>query len=139
MAEKNRKTRVGRVISDKMEKTVVISVQRTTTHPLYKKLIRRSKHFMAHDEQSQARMGDLVRIVESRPISKLKHWRVVEVLETKQQAVAVSEVAEAGVDVLERKPQPAPAPAAAAPEPAPEPDEVAEAAEAAVEEEVAEE
>ena len=137
MAEKNRKTRVGRVISDKMEKTVVISVQRTTTHPLYKKLIRRSKHFMAHDEQSQAHLGDLVRIVESRPISKLKHWRVVEVLETKQQAVAVSEVAEAGVDVLERKPQPVSAPPAS--EPAPQPDEVAESAEAAVEEEVAEE
>src|SRR5579864_5731896 len=107
MAEKNRKTRVGRVVSDKMEKTVVISVQRTKTHPLYKKLIRRSTHFMAHDEQSQAHMGDLVRIVESRPISKLKHWRVIEVLETKQQPTAVSEVAEAGVDVPERKPQPA--------------------------------
>ena len=141
MAEKNRKTRVGRVVSDKMEKTVVISVQRTTTHPLYKKLIRRSTHFMAHDEQSQARMGDLVRIVESRPISKRKHWRVIEVLESKQQATAVSEVAEAGVDVLERKPQPSPAPAAAAPEAEPEAeaDEVAEAAEAAVEEEVTEE
>jgi small subunit ribosomal protein S17 len=114
MAEKNRKTRVGRVVSDKMEKTVVIAVQRTTTHPLYKKLIRRSTQLMAHDEQSTARIGDLVRIVESRPISKMKHWRVTEVLESKQQASPVSEVAQAGVDVPERKPQ---APAAT-PEPA---------------------
>ena len=138
-SQRPRTQKVGRVVSDKMEKTVVISVQRTTTHPLYKKLIRRSTHFMAHDEQSQAHMGDLVRIVESRPISKRKHWRVIEVLESKQQATAVADIADAGVDVPERKPQPAPAPAAAAPEPAAEPDEVAEAAEAAVEEEVTEE
>ena len=105
MAEKNRKTRVGRVVSDKSEKTVIIAVQRTTTHPLYKKLIRRTTRFMAHDEKSEARVGDLVRIVESRPISKMKHWRVTEVLERKQQASPVSEVAEAGVDVPERKQQ----------------------------------
>ena len=116
MAEKNRKTRTGRVVSDKMEKTVVIAVQRTKTHPLYKKLIRRTTQFMAHDEQGQAHVGDLVRIVESRPISKTKHWRVTEVLERKQQASPVSEVADAGVDVIERKPQPVAAVAAAAPE-----------------------
>ena len=118
MAEKNRKTRTGRVVSEKMEKTVVIAVGRTTTHPLYKKLIRRTTQFMAHDEKGQAHMGDLVRIMESRPISKMKHWRVIEVLERKQQASPVSEVADAGVDAIERKPQPvaaAAAPEAAAP------------------------
>jgi len=114
MAEKNRKTRVGRVVSDKMEKTVVVSVQTTRVHPLYKKMMRRGKHFMAHDEQSQARIGDTVRIIESRPISKLKHWRVVEVLESKQQVSPVDEIAQAGVDVLERTEKPAQAVAAAA-------------------------
>jgi small subunit ribosomal protein S17 len=104
MAEKNRKTRVGRVVSDKMEKTVVVAVKTTKTHPLYKKLLRRTTKFMAHDEKSQARIGDLVRIVESRPISKLKTWRLLEVMERKQQAQPVEEIATAGVDVLERKP-----------------------------------
>ena len=124
MAEKNRKTRTGRVVSEKMEKTVVIAVQRTKTHPLYKKLLRRSTHFMAHDEEGRAHVGDLVRIVESRPISKMKHWRVTEVLESKQQASPVSEVASAGVDVIERQPKPVAA-AAAAPAAAGE-EEVAE-------------
>jgi small subunit ribosomal protein S17 len=113
MAEKNRKTRTGRVVSEKMEKTVVIAVQRTKTHPLYKKLLRRSTHFMAHDEEGRAHVGDLVRIVESRPISKMKHWRVTEVLESKQQASPVSEVANAGVGVIERQPKPVAAAAAA--------------------------
>ena len=133
MADKNQKTRTGRVVSDKMEKTVVIAVQRTTTHPLYKKLIRRSTKFLAHDEQSQAHVGDLVRIAESRPISKRKNWRLIEVLERKQQASPVSEIAQSGVDVIERKPQPV----AAAPEAAP--GVTPEAAPEAVEEEVAEE
>ncbi|HVA25605.1 MAG TPA: 30S ribosomal protein S17 [Chloroflexota bacterium] len=124
MAEKNRKSRTGRVVSEKMEKTVVIAVQRTKTHPLYKKLLRRTTHFMAHDEQGQAHVGDLVRITESRPISKMKHWRVTEVLEHKQQASPVSEVADAGVDAIERKPQPVAAAPAAVTE-APE-EEVAE-------------
>jgi small subunit ribosomal protein S17 len=126
MAEKNRKTRVGRVVSDKMEKTVVVAVKTTKTHPLYKKLLRRTTKFMAHDEKSQARIGDLVRIVESRPISKLKTWRLLEVMERKQQAQPVEEIATAGVDVLERKPVAA----------APERESPAEAQEAAVVEEV---
>lgn len=112
MAEKNRKVRVGRVVSDKMEKTVVVTVQTTKVHPLYKKRMRRTTKFMAHDEQSLGRIGDLVRIVESRPFSKIKTWRLLEVLESKEQVAPVSEVAEAGVDVLER------APKAAAAEPA---------------------
>jgi len=93
MAEKNRKVRVGRVVSDKMEQTVVVSVRSTKTHPIYKKMIRRTTNFMAHDEHGEAHIGDTVRIVESRPMSKTKHWRVVEVLERKVQAAPVSEVA----------------------------------------------
>ncbi len=104
MAEKNRKIRVGRVVSDKMEKTVVVAVQTTKTHPLYKKLMRRTTKFMAHDEASQAHMGDLVRIAESRPISKHKHWRVVEILERRQQVAPVEEVATADVpEIVESK------------------------------------
>ena len=94
MPEFNGKIRTGRVVSDKMEKTVVVSVQTTRVHPLYKKMIRRTTKFMAHDEQG-ARIGDLVRIVESRPMSKMKNWRVVEILEHKE-AVSVAEVAAEG-------------------------------------------
>jgi small subunit ribosomal protein S17 len=82
MAETKGKVRIGRVVSDKMEKTVVVSIQSTRVHPIYKKMMRRSKNFMAHDEKG-AHVGDIVRIVESRPISKLKTWRVVEILEHK--------------------------------------------------------
>ena len=76
-----RKTRVGRVTSDKMEKTVVVSVDSTTRHSLYAKTIRRQRKFYAHDEENTAKVGDLVRIAEARPTSKLKRWRVVEVVE----------------------------------------------------------
>jgi len=68
----------GRVVSDKMDKTVVVSVERRVMHPLYKKFIRRSKKYHAHDEQNTCRTGDLVRIEESRPLSKLKRWVVIE-------------------------------------------------------------
>ena len=92
MAEKNRKTRVGRVVSDKMEKTVVVLVQSIRTHPLYKKQMRRTTKFMAHDEKG-ASIGDTVRIVESRPISKMKHWRVTDILEHKA-PISIAEAAE---------------------------------------------
>ena len=104
MAEKNHKSRTGKVVSNKMEKTVVVAIQSTKTHPLYKKLLRRTTKFMAHDEKGQVQVGDVVRIVESRPISKMKHWRVVEILESKQQASPVAEIAQAGADVLDPKP-----------------------------------
>jgi len=93
VAEQNRKTRIGRVVSDKMEKTVVVLVQTTKTHPLYKKLLRRTTRLLAHDEQGTARLGDVVRIIESRPVSRLKHWRVVEVLEHKIPVSVADEVA----------------------------------------------
>jgi small subunit ribosomal protein S17 len=76
----NRKTKVGRVVSDKMDKTIVVSVERLTRHPLYKRVIRASSKFAAHDELNAARVGDTVRIEESRPLSRTKRWRLVEVI-----------------------------------------------------------
>ena len=76
-----RKEKVGRVVSDKMDKTIVVSVERLSRHPLYKRVIRLTTKFKAHDERNEARIGDTVRIVESRPLSATKRWRVVEVLE----------------------------------------------------------
>jgi small subunit ribosomal protein S17 len=76
----NRKVRVGRVVSDKMDKTVVVAVERLVAHPLYKKRIRRTSKLKAHDELNQCRIGDTVRVVETRPLSKTKRWRVVEIV-----------------------------------------------------------
>ena len=76
----SRKTRVGRVISDKMEKTVVVAVERLERHRLYKKTIRRTTKFKAHDENNECRIGDQVQIMETRPLSKDKRWRVVAVV-----------------------------------------------------------
>jgi len=79
-----RKTQVGTVVSDKMDKTVVVAVERMVTHPLYKRTLRRIKKFKAHDEENSCRAGDLVRIVETRPLSKEKRWRVVEIIRRAQ-------------------------------------------------------
>ncbi|HFB67632.1 MAG TPA: 30S ribosomal protein S17 [Calditrichae bacterium] len=76
-----RKTRVGVVVSDKMDKSVVVLVERLVKHPLYKKYVKRSKKFHAHDEENQCRVGDRVKIMETRPLSKTKRWRVVEIIE----------------------------------------------------------
>jgi small subunit ribosomal protein S17 len=82
MAERGiRKTRVGRVVSDKMANTVVVNVDTTTRHPLYAKTIRRQRKLYAHDADNSCGVGDVVRIMETRPMSKLKRWRVVEVVE----------------------------------------------------------
>lgn len=78
--EKKRKTRVGRVVSDKMQKTVVVEVEVLKRHPLYGRLLRRHVNHKAHDEENSAQVGDMVRIVETRPLSKDKHWRVAEVV-----------------------------------------------------------
>ncbi len=72
---------VGRVISNKMNKTVVVAVERSVVHPIYHKVLRRMTKLKAHDEQNACGIGDRVRLIETRPISKEKHWRVVEVLE----------------------------------------------------------
>jgi small subunit ribosomal protein S17 len=76
-----RKTRMGVVVSDAMDKTVVIRVDGQMTHPLYKKTVRRTSKLHAHDEANDAHVGDRVRVVETRPMSKTKRWRVVEILE----------------------------------------------------------
>jgi len=76
-----RKTRIGLVVSDKMAKTVVVSIERRVQHPVYGKMIRRTKKLKAHDEQNEAKTGDTVRIMETRPLSKDKRWRVVEIIE----------------------------------------------------------
>ncbi len=75
-----RKEKVGRVVSDKMDKTIVVSVERLSRHPLYKRVIRLTTKFKAHDERNEAKIGDTVRIVESRPLSASKRWRMVEVV-----------------------------------------------------------
>lgn len=77
----DRKVRQGYVVSDKMDKTVIVLVERRTTHPLYRKTVTRSQRYHAHDETNDVRAGDLVRIIETRPLSKTKRWRVVEVIE----------------------------------------------------------
>ena len=76
-----RKTRVGTVVSDKMDKTVVVRVERRYAHPLYGKQVTRSKKYHAHDENNEFHTGDVVRITETRPLSKLKRWRVSELVE----------------------------------------------------------
>jgi small subunit ribosomal protein S17 len=75
-----RKTRVGVVVRDKMDKSVIVEVNRTVLHPLYQKYVKKRTRFMAHDESNECKIGDRVRIVESRPLSRLKRWRVQEKL-----------------------------------------------------------
>ena len=78
---KNKRVLTGRVVSDRMEKSIVVAISRRTQHPLYKKYITRTKKVKAHDERNECQMGDLVRVIESRPISKEKRWRLLEILE----------------------------------------------------------
>ena len=86
--EKKRKTRFGRVVSNKMDKTVVVAVETLRHHPLYKKTIKRAVRYKAHDEKNECGPGDIVKIVETRPLSKEKRWRVAEII-TKGEVVAV--------------------------------------------------
>ena len=81
----SRKTRAGTVVSDSMDKTVVVSVQRQIAHPLYGKRVQKRSRFYAHDEGNEYRVGDMVRIEETRPLSKQKRWRVIELLERPEQ------------------------------------------------------
>ena len=76
-----RKTRVGTVVSDKMDKTAVVAIKTKVRHPLYGKMVNRTRKFKAHDEENQCGIGDTVRIMETRPISKDKRWRLVEIIE----------------------------------------------------------
>ena len=76
-----RKTRVGKVVSDKMDKTITVAVVDNVRHPLYKKIVKRTYKLKAHDEQNDCKIGDTVRVMETRPLSKDKRWRLVEVIE----------------------------------------------------------
>lgn len=82
MGEQNKKkSYIGRVISDKMDKTVVLAVTRRVSHPVYKKTMNRTTKFKAHDEKNECKVGDLVKFIETRPLSKEKRWRVLEIVE----------------------------------------------------------
>ena len=82
MRERNlRKTQVGKVVSDKMDKTIVVAVEDSVKHPLYKKVVKRTIKFKAHDENNEAGIGDRVKIMETRPLSKEKRWRLVSIIE----------------------------------------------------------
>ncbi len=82
MSERNlRKTRTGTVVSNKMEKTVVVAIEDNVRHPLYKKIVKRTVRLKAHDENNECRVGDVVEIMETRPLSKDKHWRLTRIIE----------------------------------------------------------
>ena len=82
MEERNlRKTRVGKVVSDKMDKTVVVAIETSVKHPLYKKIIKSTFKLKAHDENNECNIGDRVKVMETRPLSKDKRWRLVEIIE----------------------------------------------------------
>ena len=82
MEERNlRKTRTGKVVSDKMDKTIVVAVEDDVKHPLYKKIVKRTYKLKAHDENNECKIGDTVKVMETRPLSKDKRWRLVEIME----------------------------------------------------------
>ena len=82
MEERNlRKTRIGIVVSDKMDKTIVVAVRDNVRHPLYNKIVKKTYKLKAHDEKNDAKIGDTVRVMETRPLSKDKRWRLVEIME----------------------------------------------------------
>jgi len=76
-----RKTRVGIVVKDKMDKSILVSIERRVAHPIYKKYFKKTTKLMAHDEKNECSVGDVVKIMETRPLSKVKNWRVVEIVE----------------------------------------------------------
>lgn len=93
IGQKRKTTKVGTVIARKMSKTVTVQVVRQIRHPLYKKIVRKKQAFLVHDETEKCKIGDVVRIIETRPISKLKRWRVLEIVGMKP-ALTASELAE---------------------------------------------
>lgn len=81
MQRANRKVRVGKVVSDKADKSIVVSIETMMNHPLYQKRVKKTKRFTAHDENNECGIGDTVKIMETRPLSKTKRWRLVEIIE----------------------------------------------------------
>lgn len=124
-----RKSQVGTVVSNKMQKTVVVAVEKHKRHRLYHKTLRLTRRYKAHDEENECRLGDIVRIEETRPLSREKRWRVAEIL----QRGDVAEIAPRDIGVPELEPRPAPAAKPAAPAPAAEAPVAAEEAGPAVE------
>ena len=90
MVERKRKTLLGEVVSDRMHKTITVTVERRVRHPIYERVIKRSKKYHAHDERNQCQIGDVVRIVETRPLSRTKRWRLQEIVRRRIDAAAVS-------------------------------------------------
>lgn len=76
-----RKTKIGKVVSNQMDKSIVVAVERLVKHPLYRKYFKKTSKFMAHDKENQCQIGDIVKIMETRPLSKMKRWRLVEIIE----------------------------------------------------------
>lgn len=98
--DSKRKTRIGTVSSDKMDKTVIVSVENLKRHPLYKKVIRHVRKFKAHDEKNVCHIGDTVKIVETRPLSKDKRWKVIEIIKTGEYTdLTPAEVSELDIEV----------------------------------------
>lgn len=81
MERNNRKVRIGKVVSNKMDKTIVVAIESLVRHPLYGKIIKQTKKFKAHDEENACQIGDIVKVMETRPLSKDKRWRVIEIME----------------------------------------------------------
>ena len=100
MSYERRKVRVGRVVSDKMDKTVVVAHEWSQPHPVYKKAVRRRTKLYAHDPENRSQLGDTVRVVESRPYSKLKRWKVEEILSSIEIAEVQPEEIEVDEDIL---------------------------------------
>lgn len=103
IGQKRKTTKVGTVIARKMRKTITVQVVRQIRHPLYKKIVRKKRTFLVHDETEKCKLGDVVRIIETRPISKMKRWRVLEIVGLKpamtaSEVVDVTEVAEVADD-----------------------------------------
>lgn len=81
MERANRKVRIGKVVSNKMDKTIVVAAEKLVAHPLYNKQVKQTKKYKAHDEENKCQIGDIVKIMETRPLSKDKRWRLVEIVE----------------------------------------------------------
>ena len=93
MVERQKKVLLGEVVSDRMQKTITVKVERRFRHPVYERVVKRSKKFHAHDERNQCQIGDYVRIIETRPLSKTKRWRLLEIVRRRAGAETLASVA----------------------------------------------
>ena len=98
MADHKKKTLLGEVVSDRMQKTITVMVQRRVRHPIYERVIKRSKKYHAHDERNQCQIGDVVRIVETRPLSRTKRWRLQEIVRRRIEIASGSDTMSEGTE-----------------------------------------